>query len=90
MKVKTQKPSTSKAKPISKKKVFQQGDDYEDDWMCGVCGRSYLEDCKSKNGLRWIQCSYCLVPYHLKCQSSDKENVFMCDRCAEASSDDSE
>lgn len=90
MKVKPQKPSTSKAKTISKKTVPQQEDNDEDDWRCGACKKSYLEDCKKKNGARWIQCSYCLVPYHLKCQASDEENVFMCDRCAGTTSDDSE
>lgn len=89
-KVKTQNQTTSKAKTISEKKVSQQKDNDEEDWRCGVCNGSYLEDCKKKNGARWIQCSYCLVPYHLKCQSSNEDKVFMCDRCTGSSSDDSD
>lgn len=86
----TQRSSTSKSK-ANTKRVPHQEEEGEEDWKCGVCSESYLEDCKKKNGAKWIQCSYCLVPYHLKCQSSEEENVFMCDRCAaDSSSEDTE
>lgn len=86
--LKAQEPSTSKAKTFDKK--VPQQEDNDDDWRCGVCEGSYLEDCKKKNGAQWIQCSYCLVPYHLKCQAADEETVFMCDRCTGSTSGDSE
>lgn len=54
----------------------------DDDWECGMCGGSYSLDAKNKNGAKWVQCCYCLVPYHVRCHPSDAEEaVFMCDMC---------
>lgn len=60
----------------------------EDDWECGVCGGWYEDDVKKTNGAVWVQCSFCCVPYHIKCQSKpDDEDVYMCDGCGGVSSD---
>ncbi|CAG9826184.1 unnamed protein product [Diabrotica balteata] len=57
-------------------------DSEDNDWHCGMCGNSYSLDVKRKNGAKWVQCSYCMIPYHVMCQSSDVEDdVFICDMC---------
>lgn len=75
-------------KSALKGKTKTKGKKKDDDWHCGVCGMSYREDEKAKNGALWIQCSFCCVPYHTNCQTRpDDDDIFMCDGCA---SDDSE
>lgn len=77
-------PSTSSGVSSTTKKKLSKKRKLDDDWECGVCGGSYSADHKQKNGAQWVQCSYCLVPYHVNCQpsDSDEEVVFMCDMCA--------
>lgn len=64
----------------------------DDDWECGVCCSLYSMDCLKKTGAKWIQCSFCKVPYHEKCQKHPtKDTVYMCDNCENDSySEDSE
>ena len=50
--------------------------------------KSYNSDVKKKNGKKWVQCSYCLVPYHESCQTyEDIGEVFMCDTCCQQECD---
>ncbi|KAJ4436446.1 hypothetical protein ANN_19079 [Periplaneta americana] len=49
--------------------------------VCGSCGGLYLEDTKKKNGAKWIQCQFCLVWYHEKCQNIISKLHFMCGDC---------
>ncbi|CAG9815306.1 unnamed protein product [Phaedon cochleariae] len=85
------KPSTSNVSKKSRNKTSRQDDDDDDDWECGVCGDNYSEDYRRKNGAKWVQCSYCLTPYHLKCQASDnEEDVSMCDNCVGCASEESD
>lgn len=72
-------PTTSKGKKLNR-------NHNDDDWMCGVCSKSYFQDVQKRNGAKWIQCSFCLVPYHIKClavDDDDDEKIFRCDTCCE-------
>lgn len=74
-------PSTSGTQKTKKSKI-------EDDWECGLCEAFYSSDVKKRNGAKWIQCSYCLTPYHEICVSLDNTDVeeqlyYRCDRCLE-------
>lgn len=53
-----------------------------DDWECGVCFQFFSVDVAKKTGAKWIQCSFCRVPYHEQCQKSPNDDtVYMCDMC---------
>lgn len=61
----------------------------EEDWTCGVCSSTWSHDKKKKNGKDWVQCSFCLTPYHVSCQTgSTTESIYMCDLCSREKSDD--
>ncbi|XP_039296637.1 tigger transposable element-derived protein 1-like [Nilaparvata lugens] len=63
----------------------------DDDWVCGMCCKKFSEDVKKKTGLKWIQCSFCFIPYHEKCQKQPtKEDIYMCDACGDHQSEDDE
>jgi hypothetical protein len=48
----------------------------------GMCGVTISDDARKKNDAKWVQCSYCLIPYHVLYQPTDaEEEVFMCDKC---------
>lgn len=58
----------------------------DEDWMCGVCGILYSRDVEKKSGAKWVQCCFCLMPYHTKCQQqSTEEDPYMCDKCSSVS-----
>ena len=83
-------PLTSKDSiPVcSKKSKKNKNASKDDDWECDVCKKSYNSDVKKKNGKKWVQCSYCLVPYHESCQTyEDIGEVFMCDTCCQQECD---
>lgn len=55
----------------------------DNDWTCGVCSECFSKDKKVKNGKKWVQCSFCLTPYHELCQSEPVTSlVYMCDFCS--------
>lgn len=80
-------PSTSGRSAQKANKAKQSNiQEIEDDWECGLCEALYSADVKKRNGAKWIQCSYCLTPYHEICVSiedSDPEIqlYFRCERC---------
>lgn len=82
------KASTSKQSlPVQTNKTKKNQCISNGDWICGVCMENY-NYVKKKNGKKWVQCSYCLTPYHETCQSFDDfDEVFMCGRCCELESD---
>ena len=71
------------ANKTAKKRKPQEKED-----ACGSCDGLYLEDTKKKNGAKWIQCQFCIVWYHERCQNIISELHFMCSACEE--SDDSD
>ncbi|KAJ8874217.1 hypothetical protein PR048_025059, partial [Dryococelus australis] len=51
-------------------------------WARGSCSKTFSSDKKRKNGKKWVQYSFCLIPYHELCQSESVTNiVYMCDLC---------
>lgn len=77
-------PSGIRFKDSEKKKVSCSTQD--DDWICGSCRGKYSDDVKRKTGASWVQCSFCLTPYHEDCQEKPTKNyVYMCDKCGQAS-----
>lgn len=80
--------STSKAERMTAKskslpKLQKTENDSEEDWICGKCKIKFSEDVKKKTGASWVQCSFCLVPYHTTCQEDflDEEDIYMCNIC---------
>lgn len=66
---------------------------HDDDWICGNCKESYNGDVKKKKNVKkWVQCSFCLMPYHVTCQlyNDEDDDIFMCDKCCELSDNSSE
>lgn len=77
-------PGCSKPSTLEEDIQTVAGSSKESDWTCGVCKRTYSADVKKKTGAKWVQCSFCLVPYHEKCQKfPTKEDVYMCDACCD-------
>lgn len=76
--------SSSRSQRSISKKCRQIQDDavqHNDDWVCGVCQGRYSDDEKKKTGAKWIECCFCVTPYHEKCQIGPFEDVYMCDKC---------
>lgn len=78
-------PSTSAAPPPSETRASKHKEDAdgENEWTCGKCSGNFTQDVRRKNGAKWIQCSFCLVPYHTTCQEDffDSGDVYMCNSC---------
>lgn len=68
----------SKVRNEKKENISSDGD-----WTCGTCGGQYSTDERERNGKKWVQCSFCLIPYHELCQSECAVgHIYMCDLCS--------
>lgn len=87
----THSASTTSASSETGTSIQHEDVDGNNEWTCGKCSRNFSEDVKRKSGVQWIQCSFSLVPRHIKCQDdfSYAGGVYMCNNF-EATEEDAE
>jgi hypothetical protein len=62
--------TTSKEPTLANKPKRTKGK-RDEDRVCGVCDVTYSEDARKKIGVKWVQCSLCLILYRVLCQQTD-------------------
>lgn len=57
----------------------------DNDWECGMCSQIYSDNVQARNGAKWIQCYFCIVPHLNTCLEIDLEEeeelYFRCQFC---------